>query len=93
MKEKTLGQELVSAVREALASKESGKVVRPKINVAAIRKKLKLTQQQFSKQYHIKLETLRNWEQEKRYPDTAVLAYLTCIAKSPKLIKEMLNSD
>jgi putative transcriptional regulator len=93
MKEKTLGQELVSAVREALASKESGKVVRPKIDVAAIRKKLKLTQQQFSKQYHIKLETLRNWEQEKRYPDTTVLAYLTCIAKRPKLIKEMLNTD
>ena len=93
MKEKTLGRELVEAVREALSSKESGKVVRPKINITAMRKKLGMTQLQFSKQYHIKLETLRNWEQEKRFPDTTVLAYLTCIAKHPKLIREMLNSE
>ncbi len=93
MKEKTLGRELVEAVRKALSSKESGKVVRPKINIIAMRKKLGMTQLQFSKQYHIKLETLRNWEQEKRFPDTTVLAYLTCIAKHPKLIRKMLNSD
>jgi putative transcriptional regulator len=93
MKEKTLGYELVEAVKDALSSKESGKVVRPKINVAAIRKKLGMTQLQFSKQYHIKLETLRNWEQQKRFPDTTVLAYLICIAKRPKLIREMLNTD
>jgi putative transcriptional regulator len=93
MKEKSLGLELVEAVRQALASKESGKVVRPKINIVNMRKKLGMTQLQFSKQYHIKLETLRNWEQEKRFPDTTVLAYLTCIAKKPKLIREMLNSD
>jgi putative transcriptional regulator len=93
MKEKTLGRELVEAVREALASKEKGKTVRPKIDIAAIRKKLGMTQAQFSKEYHIKLETLRNWEQEKRFPDTTVLAYLTCIAKRPRLIREMLNSD
>jgi putative transcriptional regulator len=93
MKDKSLGLELVEAVRHALASKESGKVVRPKINVAKMRKKLGMTQLQFSKQYHIKLETLRNWEQEKRFPDTTVLAYLTCIAKRPRLIREMLNSD
>lgn len=93
MKEKTLGNELVSAVREALASKESGKIIRPKINIVAMRKKLGMTQRQFSKEYHIKLETLRNWEQEKRVPDTTVLAYLTCIAKRPKLISNMLNTD
>ena len=93
MKEKTLGNELISAVREALASKENGKIVRPKINIVAMRKKLGMTQRQFSKEYHIKLETLRNWEQEKRFPDTTVLAYLTCIAKRPKLIRNMLNTD
>ena len=74
MKEKTLGYELVAAIREALSRKERGKVVRPKIHIAAIRKKLSMTQLQFSKLYHIKLETLRNWEQEKRFPDTTVLA-------------------
>ena len=92
MKEKKLGHELVQSVREALSKKENGKRVRPKIDIVAIRKKLGMTQMQFSKQYHIKLETLRNWEQEKRFPDTTVLAYLTCIVKRPKLISDMLNS-
>ncbi len=93
MKEKSLGRELVDAVREALASKENGKIVRPKVNIAAMRRKLGMTQIQFSIQYHIKLETLRNWEQKKRFPDTTVLAYLICIAKKPKLIREILNSE
>ena len=91
MNEKSLGQELVASVREALASKERGKLVRPNVDIIAIRKKLKMTQKQFAKQYHIKLQTLRNWEQDKRIPDTTVLAYLTCIAKRPKLISEILN--
>jgi putative transcriptional regulator len=92
IKETSLGQELVNAVREALVSKSNGKIVRPKIDLAGIRSKLGLTQEQFSKQYHIKLQTLRNWEQEKRYPDTTTLAYLMCIAKRPQLIKNILNS-
>jgi putative transcriptional regulator len=91
MKEKSLGHELVKAVKEALSSKERGKTVRPKIDIISIRKKLKMTQIQFSRQYHIKLETLRNWEQEKRIPDTTSLAYLTCITKRPKLIREILK--
>lgn len=90
MSNKILGTELIDAIEEALASKESGRVVRPDVDVANIRKKLKLTQQQFAKQYHINLETLRNWEQHKRALDTTSLAYLTCIVKRPKLISELL---
>lgn len=90
---KTLGHELIAAVRDALDSKENGKIVRPKLDIAAIRKNLHLTQKQFSKQYHIKLQTLRNWEQEKRFPDTTVLAYMMCIAKQPKVINDILQSS
>jgi len=90
MVNKTLGQELISAVEEALANKESGRIVRPNVDVTAICKKLKLTQKQFAKQYHINLETLRNWEQHKRTLDTTSLAYLTCIAKRPKMISNLL---
>ena len=92
MKEKSLGQELISAVREALVSKSNGKTVRPKVDLINIRTKLGMTQQQFAKQYHIKLQTLRNWEQAKRYPDTTTLAYLMCIVKRPLLIKNILNA-
>ncbi|MBS0359370.1 MAG: helix-turn-helix domain-containing protein [Proteobacteria bacterium] len=92
MSTKTLGQELVMAVREALASKERGKIVRPKVNIILLRKQLNMSQKEFADQYHIKLQTLRNWEQEKRIPDTTTLAYLTCIAYRPKLIREILNT-
>ena len=91
MTKMTLGEELISAVEEALSDKESGRVVRPDVDVAAIRKKLKLTQKQFAKEYHINLETLRNWEQHKRALDTTSLAYLTCIAKRPNMISTLLN--
>ena len=59
---------------------------------AAIRKNLSLTQKDFAKRYHIKLETLRNWEQQKRIPDTTSLAYLTCIAQRPNLIRKLLRT-
>jgi putative transcriptional regulator len=62
------------------------------LNIAALRKELHLSQKEFSDIYHIKLETLRNWEQGKRFPDTTSLAYLTCIAQNPKAIKKMLGS-
>ena len=91
MTENTLGQEIIGAIKEALASKESGKVVYPEVDIAAIRKKVGLTQKEFALLYHIKLQTLRNWEQRKRVPDTASLAYLTCIAHRPKLIQKILN--
>ena len=91
MSNKTLGQELIAAVQEAINKKGKGKLVRPKINISAVRKKLGMTQREFATQYYIKLQTLRNWEQEKRSPDTTTLAYLTCIASRPKEILKILH--
>ena len=91
MSNKTLGQELIAAVEEAIHKKGKGKLVRPRINIAAVRKKLGMTQREFATQYYIKLQTLRNWEQEKRSPDATTLAYLTCIASRPKEILKILH--
>ena len=91
MTTKTLGQELIEAVREAIQQKRKGRVVRPRINIVAVRKKLGMTQKEFATQYFIKLQTLRNWEQEKRMPDATTLAYLTCIASRPKEILKILH--
>jgi putative transcriptional regulator len=91
MKPKTLGRELISAVEDAIRKKGKGKTVRPKVNIAAVRKQLGMTQKEFATQYYIKLQTLRNWEQEKRTPDATTLAYLTCIASRPKEILKILH--
>lgn len=91
MATKSLAQELICAVKESLRSKSRGEIVRPAVNISSVRKKLKMTQKEFSESYYIKLQTLRNWEQEKRVPDSTTLAYLTCIAKTPKEIFNLLH--
>jgi len=90
--EKTMGQELTDAVNEALTSPGTGHLRRSAFNVKELRTKLNLTQKEFSTQYHINLETLKNWEQEKRIPDLTSVAFLTCIAKSPDIIYNLLNN-
>lgn len=90
---KSLGQELIEAVDEALKSPDNGRMIRAAIDVKALRNKLHLTQREFSSQYHINLQTLRNWEQEKRMPDLTSIAFLTCIAKNPSAIYDLLNNN
>ncbi|MCW5589578.1 MAG: helix-turn-helix domain-containing protein [Legionellales bacterium] len=93
MSKASLGIQIIDAIEDALASKENGTLVRGAIDISKLRKNLNLTQKQFSEQFHINLETLRNWERKKRLPDTTSLAYLTCIAKKPNMIKKLLNAE
>jgi len=55
-----------------------------------IRKKLKLTQVEFSRRYAIPLGTLRDWERRARFPDAAARAYLRVISQDPERIAELL---
>lgn len=91
-KNSTLGEELVSAVEDALTNPSTGNIVHPKINVKELRSNLHLTQREFARRYHLSLETIKNWEQEKRTPDATGIAYLTCIAKNPVIIEKLLNN-
>jgi putative transcriptional regulator len=92
MKEESVGQLLIDALQNALDTPGTGKVLNPKFDVKALRKRLKLTQQAFAARYHIKLQTLKNWEQGERSPDLTGIAYLTCIAKNPEVISSLLNN-
>jgi putative transcriptional regulator len=53
----------------------------------AIRRSLRMSQQEFSKAYCIPLRTLQGWEQGQRHPDGPATAYLQAIARLPKEIK------
>lgn len=92
MKEEYVGQSLIDALRDVLDKPGTGKVLNPKIDVKALRKRLKLTQQAFAERYHIKLQALRNWEQGERSLDATSIAYLTCIANQPNVINTILNT-
>jgi putative transcriptional regulator len=60
-------------------------------NVFVIRKKLNMTQLEFSETFHIPLGTLRDWEQGPRIPDSAARAYLRAIEQEPEVIKAALE--
>lgn len=84
-----LGKDLISALKEA---KKTGLVtLQTSPDVGKLRKKLKLSQREFSAIYHINIETLRKWEQHQRDPDTISRAYLKCIQNDPKMIRDLVN--
>lgn len=68
------------------------KKLRPVPNPKDIRKRLKMTQQQFAAQFELPLGTLRDWEQGAREPDSAAKSYLRVIAKNPQAVIQALNS-
>ena len=68
------------------------KQFRPVPNPKEIRKRLNMTQQQFSQQFELPLGTLRDWEQGTREPDSAAKSYLRVIAKIPQGVIEALHS-
>jgi putative transcriptional regulator len=58
-----------------------------------IRRALELTQEEFAARYHIPLGTLRDWEQGRTEPDQPARAYLKLIARDPKHVDQVLNSE
>lgn len=84
-----LGKDLISALKEA--KKKGFVTLETSPDVGLLRKKLKLSQREFSALYHINIETLRKWEQHQRDPDTISRAYLKCIQMDPNLIRDLVN--
>ena len=52
---------------------------------ARVRKKMGLSQHDFSRKIGVPLETIRNWEQGKRAPTGAAKALLRILDRSPEL--------
>jgi len=61
-------------------------------DVAALRRFVRLTQDQFAQAMGISVHTLRNWEQGRRFPEGPALALLRIAAKHPRIIRENLES-
>jgi putative transcriptional regulator len=61
------------------------------IDVAAIRKRLKISQTKFAQLFGFDVATLRNWEQKRRIPPKHVRAYLKVIDKQPEAVRAALG--
>ena len=55
-----------------------------------VRKRLGLSQLEFAGRYHVPINMLRDWEQNRRQPDAAALAYLRVIAREPDMVARAL---
>jgi putative transcriptional regulator len=57
----------------------------------SVRKRLGLSQAEFSARYHVPIGTLRDWEQNRKQPDAPALAYLRVIAQEPAMVARALQ--
>jgi len=61
-------------------------------DVAALRRFICLTQEDFAEALGISVHTLRNWEQDRVTPDGPGLALLRIAARHPRVVRENINS-
>ena len=61
-------------------------------DVAALRRFVGLTQNNFAAALGISVHTLRNWEQGRRMPEGPALALLRIAARHPRIVRENLAS-
>ncbi len=59
-------------------------------DIAALRRFVGLTQEQFATALGISVHTLRNWEQGRRAPEGPALALLRIAARHPRILRENL---
>ena len=80
------------AYAEGTADKSLYRVHIPaKLDVKAIRGRLKMTQQQFAARFGFNIHTLRHWEQGRRRPEGPTRAYLLVIDREPEAIPKALR--
>lgn len=59
--------------------------------VRRVRKRLGLTQREFSQRIEVPLDTIRNWEQGKREPAGPAKALLKILARNPEIALSALD--
>ncbi len=95
----TVADDIQQGLLEAIAyAKRDGdlaeyRVHQPKIlDVRAIRAKTGMTQEAFAQRFGFSVNTLRHWEQGKRYPEGPARSYLKVIDKEPEAVARALRA-
>lgn len=83
-KHSAAGKRLIGAMRE-VQTLEFARRVRE------VREGLGLSQSEFARRFGLSLRSLQEWEQARRLPDIAVLAYLRVIERRPKAVEAALK--
>jgi putative transcriptional regulator len=97
-----IGDELIRGMKNALAHARGRKratretvvavSVPKRVDVARIRRKLRMSQEAFALRYGFSVKNIRNWEQGTRQPEGSARAYLTVIDRAPKMVEKALRA-
>ncbi len=91
------GKDLVESLGEVAAHLRGDldlptyEVVPEKVDVAALRKRMKMTQAQFAKMFGFSPRALQDWEQGRRQPERSARVLLTVIDRDPKAVLKALH--
>lgn len=94
-----IGKDLIKGMKNAVhyldGKKESSRshvvTVPAKVNVTAIRKRLRLSQQGFANHYGFALSAVKDWEQGRRNPARAARILLKIIEHDPSIVEQALG--
>jgi len=97
-KRSSVGSEIIAALLNAgdYAKGDKSKgcahriLVPVRINVKRVRRKLRMSQNDFAQQFGISAATLRNWEQGRRQPEGPARVLLTIIDREPAAVRRVL---
>lgn len=89
------GQSILRGARQALEYARGAREgfvahVPEDVDVAAIRKRLGLSQGDFAARFGFKLDAVQNWEQGRRRPEGAARAFLRVIEREPAAVQRAL---
>ena len=65
----------------------------PSVDIKKVRRKLKVSQCDFSRMIGVSVNTLQNWEQGRHQPDGPARALLIVAAKNPTVVYEALCNE
>lgn len=88
--EEVTARALADPDAQPLAAEELARMRRAVPDVAAIRDRLGLTQEQFARTFGIPVGTLRDWEQRRKEPDAPARALLRVIEREPEAVRRAL---
>jgi putative transcriptional regulator len=90
-------EELAGAIQEMVAvhrgERKAARITRmTRMDVAAIRRRMGMTQQRFAAMMRVPLGTLRNWEQGRRQPDGPSALLMLIAALYPEVVTQVARS-
>ncbi len=86
MKKRDIGKEVLQGIREMKKGRGRRIVVDVPAQIKGIRKKMDLSQSEFSEMIGVSKRTVQEWEQGRRKPTGAALRLLMVAKKHPKAL-------